>query len=210
MKQEVRLFNGDFNKKKKYISYKDSQKMGYNIIFDDQLYEKVSSEICSTLGAKRKYGIFDAMEYFQIKYLAYRIPWKYMLYYTEPKAYCCDYLRDDYISFHESFLAPDETAPFNYEEEKNITLVIDTYYNKLLREKYPTIMQLEAFYENVQKKEDISSKDVIVSRDTNPIIVIGTLDNYKINSMVCVSGSTNVLSAIPDIDYEIWYFHEHS
>lgn len=208
--EQKRIFCGDFCKNRQFISHKLSQEQGWQIQFDEYLYQKVEADIRMILGKKNKYDIFEAMEYFQMKYLAHRIPWKYVQYYYEPLGHRDSYSRNAYITFHESYLREDETIPFRFEHEDNITLVIDTFYNKELRKMYPSIIELENYFKESQQDFYKEKINVVVEYATNPIVVIGTIDNHTINSMARFYGATNELAAIPDIDYEIWYFHEHS
>lgn len=203
------LFNGAFCKSKRYIACKFSKKLGHEVYYDQLLFEKACKDIRSILGKKVRYDIFEAMEYFQTKYFAHRIPWKYLMLYVDSFAYRDNYFRDAYVTFPESQLDESETAPFTFDHEDNITLFIDTHYNKALRDKYPTIAQLETYFYGERKKY-ASDPHVTIEIQSNPFIVIGTLDKTHINSMTTFYGTNNQIAAIPELEYEIWYFHEHS
>ena len=138
MFQEKRPFSGEFIKHKNYSAYSDLLNNGYTVNFSDSLYKKVSKDITKLIGKKEKYSVTDAVCYFQTKYSAYRVPWEYAPWYEDP-------------SFDIQFNAeversPDSMNPFDYSKlsgEKNITLVVDTVFNKTLRKKYPDIEKLE-------------------------------------------------------------------
>ena len=92
--------------------------------------------------------------------------------------------------------------------EQNITLVVDTVYNKNLRKKYPDIGNLE--------KELSLINQCDREMHCNPIIVIGFFKENIINSMCLCnnyylnSDASNPRNNISDIDYEMWYFYKHS
>lgn len=105
---------------------------------------------------------------------------------------------------------PDSMNPFDYSKqsgENNITLVIDTVFNRSLRRKYHDIEKLE-------KERSLTSGGSKTPR-CNPIIVIGFFQENTINSMcLCnnyclMSDAYSPRSNISDIDYEMWYFYSH-
>ena len=196
MNDLLRPFNGEFIKHKHYIAYKDVLRNGYVVNFDEQLYAKVGGEIESLLGKKSKYSVREAVLYFQTKYQAYRVPWEYAAWY-EDASY-------DIIYDPMSERDPDSMNPFDYSKtskEKNITLVIDTVFNKALREKYPDIEEFEQ--ERLMRGEGWTEGEI---PHCNGIIVIGYIKENKINSMFRGNNYTNI---IPEIDYEMWYFYNH-
>ncbi len=210
MGKMLKAFKGSFVKHKRYIAYKYMQKDDNLIIsFDKSIYLKVQKEIEAILGVKKKYSVDDAIFYFQTKYLAYRVTWEKAWWYED---YSNEYDFDKVTSRD-----ADEMSPFDYSmnsKEKSIVLVVDTFFNQAIREKYPNIAKLEKLrgvnYENGK------------THTCNPIIVIGYIKKNVINSM-CLANSFCMSSyyrnmdndiidqegVIPDIDYEFWFFHEH-
>ncbi len=193
--KEVKPFYGWFIKHKHYAAYKDVLRNGYVVNFDEQLYAKVGGEIEAVLGKKSKYSVREAVLYFQTKYQAYRVPWEYAAWYEEAFL--------DYNYNNHSVWYPDEMNPFDYSEtskEKNITLVVDTVFNKSLRERYPEIKENESY---MLKKYGKANGE---NPRCNCIIVIGYIKEWKINSMF---RAENIACIIKDIDYEMWYFYNH-
>ena len=194
--------------------------------FDEEIYKQVGNDIKSILGDKEKYSLQEAVRYFQTKYLAYRVPFKYAFYYQDP------YLHKNYKLCRYSI-----GGEFEYDTtsgEKNITLVVDTIYNKSLREKYPKIEQFEkVYYEREVKrykeyKKDLQQRKALLENTSylepiveklrkrisqgeighnNPLIVIGYFEENIINSMYILN---NFPIAIDDIHYEMYYFYKHS
>ncbi|HEY8390118.1 MAG TPA: hypothetical protein VIL26_04115 [Clostridia bacterium] len=202
LKESQKLFDGSFIKSKRYIAHLYIKKLGYSFTFDNKLFEKVSNEIVSVLGDKKKYDIFEASKYFKEKYQAFQIPWEYCLHYTDTSI--------TELGLKPACLQNDETNPFEYNnsgKEQNITLVIDTVYNKSLRNNYANILLTEGLL--LEHKKNVSENEIVYLH-SNPIIVIGSLDNKNINSMARFYGEYHKVLNIPDIEYEMWFFHEHS
>lgn len=204
MEKERRPYEGGFIKSKQYSIYQDLLQNSQNVVYDEVLAQKAETDIQSILGVKNNYSIFEAAEYFMIKYNAHRIPWKYMLQYCIPPAFLNDAFKNAYVMLSEATLNRDEILPFQFSEEINMTFAIDTYYNKTLREKYPNIAKTEEF---IRKQNELGDS---IAFTTNPIIVIGTKDNYAIDSMMRLYGYSNEYDEIPELEYELGFFHEHS
>ncbi len=203
MNKELRPFSGEFIKHKNYTASENLLYNGYDIKFCDSLYKKVSREIKKVLGEKEKYSVKDAVFYFQKKYQAYRVPWEYAFWYEDASF--------DVLYDASGERSPDSMNPFDYSKtsgEQNITLVVDTVYNKNLRKKYPDIGNLE--------KELSLINQCDREMHCNPIIVIGFFKENIINSMCLCnnyylnSDASNPRNNILDIDYEMWYFYKHS
>ena len=195
----IKPFSGEFIKHKHLVIYKHYLRYGYVVNFDEQLYAKVGGEIEAVLGKKIKYSVREAVLYFQTKYQAYRVPWEYAAWY-EDASY-------DIIYDPMSERDPDSMNPFDYSKtskEKNITLVIDTVFNKALREKYPDIGKEE----EILRARRAGRKEKMFKGEPhyNQIIVIGYIKEGKINSMFRANNYETIMS---DIDYEMWYFYNH-
>lgn len=161
MKKEYRPFSGQFIKHKNYLAFKELKEY-YLVRFDENLYKKVTQEIYAVLGKREKYEVSDAVSYFQTKYLAFRVPWEYAGWYEEQSF---DVKYDSLCEINS-----DTINPFDYSvnsKERNVTLVVDTIYNKTLRNKYPNIALLE------QEIKNLNAPNGNKIFHSNPIIVIG-------------------------------------
>ena len=204
MTKEIRPFSGEFIKDKGYVAYEDLQGVDYAVEFSKKLYKKASRDVERILGKKTKYSVCDVVRFFQSKYQAYRVPWLYAMWYEESSL---DIVFDEKSERH-----PDSMNPFDYSSssgEKNITLVIDTVFNKKLRKKYSNIEKLE---KQRAECEEVPSNEV---PRCNLIIVIGYREKGIINSLCqcnnyCLMEDGRQQNIIPDIQYEMWYFYHHS
>lgn len=203
MNDEVKPFSGDFIRHKRFCAYKYLLRHGYRVNFDVDLYSRVSSNIISVLGEKKRYTVNDAVFYFQTKYQAHRIPWEYSNRYIDTS--------ECYPDFSPSCRGADSMTPFDYSgksKERNVTLVVDTVFNTGLRESFCGIAEMEKQMQAVNKTQSVVR--------CNPIIVIGYIKANKINSMFynChfyLNHNTEYPThSIPDINYEMWYFYNHS
>lgn len=189
-------FCGEFNKAENYFGWRDSGKfenIGSDKDFDKSLFDRVSKDIESILGKKKKYDIFEISRYFKIKYLAFRIQKNYFWYY-----------KDTYTDFLPAFDNKPEMEALNEsynDSDKNITLVIDTVFNLSLRKQYP---QIEYFDECNEKSMQNDSR--YTCRHENPIFILGTKDGKHLNSIYTLSGDFE----IEDLNYEFYYFYIHS
>ena len=195
--------------------------------FDEEIYKQVGNDIKSILGDKEKYSLQEAVRYFQTKYLAYRVPFEYAVYYRDPS------LHVDFTPYFD-YGVEDEFEYDTTSGEKNITLVVDTIYNKFIRERYPKIEQFEkVYYEREVKrykgyKKDLQQRKALSTNTShlesivekfskrisqgeighnNPIIIIGYFEENIINSMYVLNYAP---IGIDDIHYEMYYFYKHS
>ena len=81
---ENKWYLGSFNKAK---NYKDSDllKNDWGFFYDKTIYERVSKEIKTILGEKKKYTGKEAFRYFQRKYAAYPIDIRYYYNYMDTR-----------------------------------------------------------------------------------------------------------------------------
>ena len=91
--------------------------------------------------------------------------------------------------------------PFDYDNEQNIALVIDTVANTRLRNAYPSIIEQEKFCaREMKRRKDFSC------RHENPIFFLGTRDGKRLNSIYAFSGEY----LIPELNHEFYFFYKHS
>lgn len=188
-------FLGVFNKEKKYYAWDKNKKYETpyaNEIFVEEIYRQVTKEIPSVLGHKEKYNMEEIVRYFRKKYQAYQIPFETRRAYVDTFNYIKDYISD---------YTDDINIPFDYQKEKNVTLVIDTVWNTALREKYPNIVKTDE-----KLIEEMDKNPNFYCRHENTIFVLGTVDGEHLNSIYNWAGEW----MIPELNYEFYYFFNHS
>ncbi|MDR1939178.1 MAG: hypothetical protein LBQ40_00075 [Clostridiales bacterium] len=192
-----RFFSGDFNKKHRYISKKMMERYGIAALFKSELLLRAEEDIFSVIGKKRVYSATDAALFFQKKYNAYRIPWEYVMQYYDSSIIRIEY----YVP---ATLGDDEIRPFNYNTsgEKAIVLVFDTTLNPQLKTRFPRIKEYE---DELYNRSLNLRKNEIIFLHPNPILIIGTFDCKKVNSMFITNNMT-----IEDIEYEAEFFRTHT
>lgn len=189
-------FFGEFNKNAGYCGWQSNDEfehIGSMEGFNECIYKKISSEIENLLGVKKIYTIFEVVYYFKCKYLAYRIPCQYFCCYKDTSIEYLDlYERQHYMEVMNPSFDP---------KERNITLVIDTIFNLLLRKRYPNIVRSDEMNKLRMKEEEHYG-----CRHENPIFILGTKDGVHLNSVYLLSGDCE----IEDLNHEFYFFFNHS
>ncbi len=197
-----KFFDGAFNKKTNYCS-KDDMLCGE---FIEGKYLKAQEDIISILGKKEKYDVFDACNFFLKKYYAVQIPAKNDIQYRDTSEARFGYFRKDndypfLLIYDSEFLCTDEITK---DGEECILLLVDLYNNKMLHEKFPVVKEI---YDGIMEfKEEQKKKDEPTYYQFNTLLSITSFDRKTINSM----NTIECVSPIEDINYELWFFYNHS
>ena len=197
------MFDGSFNKKKKYCSkdYWD------NRIYKEKNYLKAEKDIVNILSKKQKYNVYDVCQYFAEKYYAVQIPVKYDIPYRDTSNFQFGlFSSDKFINsstkiYDTEFNCTDDKME---DGEESILLMVDLYNNKTLHDKYPDVKQI--YNEIMEFKRQQEQKGNSSYYQFNTLISITSYDRLTINSINVIEG----VSPIEDINYEIWYFYNHS
>ena len=197
------MFDGAFNKKKNYCSKDDWD----NRIYKEENYLKAEKEIIEILGIKDKYDVFDACRYFIEKYYAVQIPARYAIAYRDTSEVAFGIFGEGMFTgsstqyYDTDYVCTDDKSK---DGEESIILLVDLYNNKMLHEKYPVVKQI--YDELIQQKKQWIQAGEHSYYQFNTLISISTFDRKTINSMNVIES----VSPIEDINYEIWYFYNHS
>lgn len=218
-------FFGSFNKQKELVEWQQLNKdYGYEYEVDAVLFSKVSKQIVSVVGKKEKYTVQDAVQFFREHFYAYPIRLADFYYHMGAEYTCntegergkyavkCDNNIEGLnkgvgYGGQYCYIADIDGNP---SQEKSITLVIPTSYNKELWKRYPEYLnKIEKWsleynkdLERCKKFSQISS----LRAAKNIIFVIGSFDGATINSMKVVLGDYE----LPEVEYALEFFRVHS
>ena len=181
------MFIGAFNKKNNFCEREWAyEKYELTYAYDAQIFGKVANQIAHILGDKTTYSVDDAYKYFHLTYNAYQIDYRQFYNYCHtdaPKLF--DISQSTISDDRDIELLAEDCGKFfaylkdgNYTDETPLTLVID---NSFIRDMTGTTSQ------------------------DNLILVIGTFDGAKINSMKVL-----LSPGIPEIEYALDFFRQHS
>lgn len=197
------MFDGAFNKKKNYRSKDDWD----NRIYKEENYLKAEKDIINILDKKQKYNVYEVCQYFAEKYYAVQIPVKYDIPYRDTGNFQFGlFSSDKFINsstkiYDAEFSCTDDKME---DGEETILLMVDLYNNKMLHDKYPDVKQI--YNDLMEFKRQQEQKGNSSYYQFNILISITSYDRLTINSMNVIEG----VSPIEDINYEIWYFYNHS
>ena len=197
------MFDGAFNKKKNYRSKDDWD----NRIYKEENYLKVEKDIINILGKKQKYNVYEVCQYFAEKYYAVQIPVKYDIPYRDTGNFQFGlFSSDKFINsstkiYDTEFSCTDDKME---DGEETILLMVDLYNNKMLHDKYPDVKQI--YNELMEFKRQQEQKGNSSYYQFNILISITSYNRLTINSMNVIES----VSPIEDINYEIWFFYNHS
>ena len=197
------MFDGAFNKKKNYRSKDDWD----NRIYKEENYLKAEKDIINILGKKQKYNVYEVCQYFAEKYYAVQIPVKYDIPYRDTGNFQFGlFSSDKFINsptkiYDTEFSCTDDKME---DGEETILLMVDLYNNKMLHDKYTDVKQI--YNDLMEFKKQQEQKGNSSYYQFNILISITSYDRLTINSMNVIEG----VSPIEDINYEIWYFYNHS
>ena len=218
-------FFGSFNKQKNLVEWQELNKTyGYEYEVDTTIYRKVAKKIISVLEVKEKYTVQDAVRFFREYYFAYpirltdfydHVGTEYIFQTENDKSKYAVKCDNDIDGLNKGvgyggqycYIADTEGKP---SQEKSVTLVIPTSYNKELWDMYPEYLEkiktLSVEYNKDLERRKEFSKISPVSAAKNIILVIGSFDCSTINSMKVVLGENQ----LQEIEYALEFFRLHS
>lgn len=222
-------FIGSFNKNYNHRDCDYGKKLGMDFEFNEDLYQKVEKKIKAVLGEKKLYSVQDVYKYFHKEFYAFPIDYRsYYNYCNTAHVYVSQgiYNRSTITDDKDIESLTDLSGEFysyfkdnKFTNETATTFVIDVS-NDALQTKYSDIATCIASQEARLMKEfgkiEKSDRGYIAKTSqqefevgelvNNIIIVVGSFDKEKINSIKVLQGE----GIVEDIEYAIEFFRRNS